>query len=164
MVGAMRLGKTDLKNYRAWVLFALACALMAPSVSWAAAIAISNTQGLTFGKFVAGAGGSVTISAGGGRSASGGVVLVPSGAGAAAQFAVSGDANLTYVISLPAAGTLVNGANSMAVNTFTSSPSPTGTLGAGGTQTLFVGATLTVGSNQASGSYSGAFDVTVNYN
>jgi len=122
--------ETALKKYRTWVLAVLACASMAASVSWAAAIAISNTQGLTFGKFVAGSGGSVTISPGGVRSASGGVVLVPSGAGAAAQFAVSGDANLTCAISLPAAGTLTSGANSMTVGTFTSSPSPTGTLSA----------------------------------
>lgn len=155
-----------MKKYRTRVLVALACALMAASVSWAAAIAISNTQALAFGKFVAGAGGSVSVSPAGGRSASGGVVLVPSGAGAAAQFAVSGDANVTYAISLPADGTvsLASGTNSMAVNTFTSSPSSTGTLGAGGAQTLSVGATLSVGSNQAIGSYSGTFDVTVNYN
>lgn len=129
-------------------------------------IAISNTQGLVFGRFVAGSGGAVTVSPAGGRSASGGVVLVPSGPGAAAQFVVSGDANLSYAISLPGNGvvSLTSGVNSMAVNNFTSSPSPTGTLGAGGTQTLFVGATLSVGSNQASGSYTGAFDVTVNYN
>ncbi|MDO8699105.1 MAG: DUF4402 domain-containing protein [Rhodoferax sp.] len=155
-----------MKKYRIRVLATLACALMAASVSWAAVIAIVNTQALAFGKFVAGAGGSVTVSPAGGRSASGGVVLVPSGAGAAAQFAVSGDANVTYAISLPADGTvsLASGTNSMAVNTFTSSPSPTGTLGAGGAQTLSVGATLSVGSNQAIGSYSGTFDVTVNYN
>jgi hypothetical protein len=162
----MRWGETALKKYPIRVLAALACALMAASVSWAAAIAISHTQALAFGKFVAGSGGSVTVSPAGGRSASGGVVLVPSGAGAAAQFAVSGDANVTYAISLPADGTvsLASGTNSMAVNTFTSSPSPTGTLSAGGAQTLSVGATLSVGSNQAIGSYSGTFDVTVNYN
>lgn len=155
-----------MKKYRTRVLVALACTLMAASVSWAAAIAISNTQALAFGKFVAGAGGSVTVSPGGVRSASGGVVLVPSGAGTAAQFAVSGDANVTYAISLPADGTvsLASGTNSMAVNTFTSSPSPTGTLSAGGAHTLSVGATLSVGSSQAIGSYSGTFDVTVNYN
>lgn len=135
-------------------------------MSWAADIAIVNTQPLAFGKFVAGSGGAVTVSPAGGRSASGGVVLVPSGPGAAAQFVVSGDANLSYAISLPGNGvvSLVSGANSMAVNNFTSSPSPTGVLGAGGAQTLSVGATLSVGGNQASGSYSGTFDVTVNYN
>ncbi len=155
-----------MKKYRVRVLAALACALLGASVSWAAVIAISNTQGLAFGKFVAGSAGTVTVSPAGVRSASGGVVLVPSGAGAAAQFSVTGDPNLTYAITLPGDGavSLTSGANSMAVTTFTSSPSPTGTLGAGGTQTLLVGATLSVGSNQATGNYSGAFDVTVNYN
>lgn len=154
-----------LKKYRARVLFALAGALMVASVGWAAAIAISNTQALAFGKFVAGSGGAVTVSPAGGRSASGGVILVSSGPGAAAQFIVSGDANATYTITLPVTEVLLtSGANSMAVNNFTSSPSSIGTLGAGGTQTLSVGATLSVGGNQAIGSYSGAFDVTVNYN
>ena len=153
-----------MKKFR--FLLALACAATAASVSWAAAIALGNTQALAFGKFVAGSGGAVIVSAAGVRSASGGVVLVPSDAGAAAQVAVSGDPNLTYAISLPADGvvSLTSGANTMALNTFPSSPSPTGTLGAGGSQTLSVGATLSVGGNQASGSYSGAFDVTVNYN
>ena len=139
---------------------------MAASVSWAVVIAISHTQALAFGKFVAASGGTVVVSPGGVRSKTGGVVLVSSGAGTAAQFAVSGDANLTYAISMPGNGvvSLVSGANSMAVNNFTSSPNLTGKLGAGGTQTLFVGATLSVGGNQATGSYSGVFDVTVNYN
>lgn len=158
-----------MKNYPVQVLLAaLTCALslMVASVSWAAAIAISNTQELVFGKFAAGAGGSVIVSPAGARSASGGVVLLSSSSGIAAQFSVSGDANATYTISLPDDGTvsLASGANSMAVNTFTSSPSPTGTLGAGGTQTLSVGATLTVSGNQPIGSYSGAFVVTVDYN
>lgn len=155
-----------MKNLRAGILLAMACAATAASVSWGAVIAISNTGALAFGKFVAGSGGSVTVSANGVRSTSGGVMLVPSGAGAAAQFAVSGDPNLTYSISLPAdgLGALASGANSMAVNTFTSSPSLTGTLSAGGTDTVSVGATLSVGSNQAIGNYSGSFNVTVNYN
>ncbi len=53
----------------------------------------------------------------------------------------------------------------MTVDTWTSSPTPTGTL-TGGTETLTVGATLNVGASQAAGTYiSGTpFDVTVNYN
>ena len=129
-------------------------------------IGISNIAGLAFGRFVAGNGGTVTVSPGGMRSAGGGAILVPSDAGAAAQFLVSGDANLTYAISLPVNGlvSLANGANTMAVNDFTSSPNLTGLLSAGGTQPLLVGATLSVGNNQATGSYSGMFYVTVNYN
>lgn len=158
-----------MKNFwrRLWTLALAVCAAWAVHTAAAQTpISIGNTQALAFGKFVAGSAGSVTVSAGGVRSAGGGVVLVPSGAGAAAQFSVSGDPNLTYAITLPGDGTvsLTSGANSMALNTFTSSPNLTGTLSAGGTQTLLVGATLSVGGNQATGSYSGAFDVTVNYN
>jgi hypothetical protein len=53
----------------------------------------------------------------------------------------------------------------MTVNTFTSTPTPTGTL-TGGTETLRVGATLNVGASQPAGTYvSGTpFTVTVNYN
>lgn len=158
--------ETALKNYRAWVLVVLGGALAAASVSWAAAITLGNTQTLAFGKFVAGSGGTVSIGANGMRSKSGGVVLVPSGVGTAAQFSVTGDPNVTYAISLPGNGvvSLTSGSDSMAVTNFTSSPNLAGTLGAGGSQTLSVGATLHVGSNQATGAYSGAFDVTVNYN
>ena len=127
---------------------------------------MSNTAGLTFGKFAAGSNGTVTVSPGGGRRADGGVILVPSGVATAAQFVVFGDANLTYAISMPSNGvvSLVSGANSMAVNNFTSSINSISKLGAGGGQTLFIGATLSVGGNQTAGSYSGMFDVTVNYN
>jgi hypothetical protein len=53
----------------------------------------------------------------------------------------------------------------MTVDTWTSTPTPTGTL-TGGTQTLTVGATLHVAGSQLAGVYSSAtpFDVTVNYN
>jgi hypothetical protein len=41
----------------------------------------------------------------------------------------------------------------MTVNGFTSTPSATGTLSSGGTQTLTVGATLNVAAAQAVGTY-----------
>lgn len=155
-------GETALKKYRVW--FAIACAATATSVSWAQTV--TPTQALAFGSFAAGTGGTVTISAAGARSQSGGVILVSSGSGSAALFSVSGTPNATYSISLPANGvvSMTSGVNSMAVNDFTSSPNLTGALSGGGAQTLSVGAMLGVGSNQASGSYNGGFDVTVNYN
>lgn len=141
-------------------------AALVASEGWAAPIAISNTQPLAFGKFAAGLGGSVTVSPAGARSAGGAVVLVASGGASPALFSVSGDPNLTYAISLPANGTvsLAAGANTMTVSNFTSSPSPIGQLSAGGTQTLSVGATLSVGSNQPTGNYLSSFDVFVDYN
>lgn len=130
------------------------------------AISISNTQSLAFGKLAAGSGGSATMSPSGARSATGGVVLVSSGGGSAAQFTLSGDPNLTYSISLPANGTVSitnGGGQTMALNNFSSSPDAVGQLSIAGNQTLSVGATLNVGSNQATGAYSGTFDVMVNY-
>lgn len=150
----------------------LACAALAAHDTWAGhqtpttAISISNTQALGFGKFAAGSGGSVTVSPSGARSATGSVALLSSSGGAAAQFTVSGDANFTYAISLPANGTVVltkNGGQTMSVNNFSSSPSPAGQLSALSKQTVSVGATLSVGSNQATGAYTGSFTVMVDY-
>lgn len=153
-----------MKQLRFW--FALLCTAVAPACWAVNPIAIVNTQALAFGSFAAGSGGSVTVSAGGARSAGGGVVLLSAGAGAVASFSVTGDPNLTYAITLPANGVaaLTSGANSMALTAFTSSPTSTGVLSAGGSQTLSVGATLGVSSNQAAGNYSGSFNVIVNYN
>ena len=143
--------------------------LFAAPVLAAAATAISavNTQPLGFGRFAAGTGGSITMSPSGARSASGGVVLISSAVGSAAQFTVSGDPDLTYSISLPPNGTAnlkTSSGQSMALSNFTSNPSGIGQLSATGKQTVSVGATLNVGAQQAPGAYTGVFDVTVDYN
>ncbi len=130
---------------------------------------ITSTDGLSFGAFAAiagGAGGTIVVAPNGSRTApSGGVMLVGNGGASAAKFAVSGTAGAAYSISLPVDGTVFltdgNG-HSMAINGFASNPSATGTLFAG-TQVLSVGATLSFGSNQVPGNYSGDFNVTVNY-
>lgn len=130
-------------------------------------IAISNTAALRFGKFSALTGGTVVISAAGARSATGAVVLSSTNAGGAASFDVSGDPNATYAITLPGSATIthsVDNTKTMSIGTFTSNPSGTGTLSAGGAETVTVGATLTVGNAQTTGSYSGTFDVSVEYN
>lgn len=154
-----------MKIYR--LLPALACALFAAPHAWSQ-IAISNTSGLAFGKFSAGAGGTITVDVNGARTRSGGVMLLSSGAGTAAAFGIrdpdAANLNKTYIITLPANGTvtLASGSNTMAVNNFISNPSGTGIMTAG-TQPLTVGATLSVGANQPTGNYSGSFSVTVNY-
>lgn len=95
-------------------------------------------------------------------------MLVSAGGGSAAQFTVSGDPSASYSISLPTNGTvaLVNGGGQgMAVNGFSSSPNAAGQLSpVGGTQTIAVGATPSVGANQPPGSYSASFNVSVDYN
>jgi len=133
-------------------------------------IAIANTVDMNFGNVAAGAAlGTVVLTPAGARSVTGGVTL-PAIAGTvtAASFDVTGQANFTYAITLPAAATTIDdgGGNTMTVTTFTSNPNSTGTLSAGGAETLTVGATLNVGATQVAGTYVSAtpFTVTVNYN
>jgi hypothetical protein len=145
---------------------ALASALLLASAA-APAQTLSNTGALSFGAFTAGSGGSITVSPGGARIKTGSVILVnQGGASSAAQFTISGTPNAVFEITLPLNGTvfLSDGASgSMALNGFVSSPSTVGVLSGGGTQQISVGATLSVGSAQPTGSYIGAFTVTVNY-
>lgn len=150
------------------IMVGVALAAIAVPNSWAVLeIAIENTQALSFGSFVAGSGGSVAISTSGARSASGDVYLIPSSEGTAAQFTVSGDPNATYTIQLPGNDfvKLTGPGADMVINDFVSSPSGAGgQLGVSGSQVLSVGGTLSVGSSQVPGDYSGSLTVTVNYN
>lgn len=153
-------------SYLPKFLAGVVLATMAPN-SPALEIAIQNTQGLAFGSFVAGSGGTITVSTSGGRSASGGVFLIPSSTSSAAQFTVTGDANATYTIQLPGNDfvKLTGPGSDMVINDFTSSPSgAAGQLSAGGSQTLLVGGRLNVASGQSPGNYSGSFTVIVDYN
>jgi hypothetical protein len=137
------------------------------AASSAEAQTVTPTQDLSFGAFAAGAGGAVTISPQSARTATGDVTLMTGGQfsqGSSASFDVSGTANATYQITLPADGQVTltgSQGGSMSVSSFTSSPSDEGQLSSLGTQTLYVGATLGVGSDQAPGTYSGSLNVTL---
>jgi hypothetical protein len=131
------------------------------------AIAISSTATLNFGQIApSGTAGTVSISTAGVRSSAGGVTLGNQVTVAAATFAVTGAPNNVYTIVLPADGvvTLASGGSpAMAVDDFVSDPTSPGTLNGGGSETVRVGATLSVGVNQPNGNYSGTFNVTVAY-
>jgi hypothetical protein len=145
---------------------ALVLAFAPAVVSHSAPIAISPTVPLSFGRVMANGGGTVTVTPLGQRVPLGGVFLLPSSSGVAAQFLVTGDALSNYSITLPSDGVVFltnESSNTMAVNGFTSLPLAAGVL-ATGNQVLSVGATLSVGANQAAGNYSGSFNVTVVYN
>jgi hypothetical protein len=145
-------------------------ALLVPAGREACAqqVNLSNTGGLDFGRFVAASGGTVIVSPTGGRSWTGGVILLNSPTASPATFTASkggnGSTNKAIVITLPADGStrLTSGSNSMAVDAFISSPATLTVLTTTGT-TLSVGATLTVAANQPPGSYSGSFSLIVNY-
>ena len=132
-------------------------------------IGIANTANMNFGNVaVSAVAGTVVMTPAAVRSTTGGCTLpVVTGTVAAGAFNVTGAAAYTYAITLPAAATTITfGANTMTVDTWTSTPSGAGTLSAGGSQALTIGATLNVGASQPAGTYvSGTpFTVTVNYN
>jgi hypothetical protein len=131
-------------------------------------IVLNNTRGLDFGRFVAGTGGTITLSPAGVRSRTGGVLLLNSPTAGQAGFTVArsgnGGSNKAVAISVPANGSirLSSGANSMAVNSFVNNPTAILAVPNGGTS-LSIGATLTVAPNQPAGTYTGSFPLTVNF-
>lgn len=144
---------------------------MAMGGPWAAMaqqpLVIANSAALGFGRFAAGTGGSVTISTGGVRTAAGGVVLLSSAGGSPARFTLNGEPSAVYSIGLPADGSVVltsGSGHTMAVQSFSSTPSGAGQLSPGGSQMISVGATLGVAAGQRVGSYSGSFQMILNYN
>ncbi len=134
------------------------------------AIAASSPD-LRFGSFsTSAAGQTIAIAADGARTVTGALGLgTAQNAFGAASFAVTGDGTSTYAITLPANGVvdITTGtalpAETMAVSSFVSNPSGTGTLTAGA-QALLVGATITTVADQVTGAYTGSFTVSVEYN
>lgn len=132
-------------------------------------ISIVKDTNMSFGNVaVSSSLGTVVLAPASTRTKTGGVTLpVTAGTVTAAQFTVSGQAGYTYAITLPTALTITKATTleTMSVDTFTSTPTPTGTL-TGGSEVVLVGATLNVGASQVAGLYENTtgFAVTVNYN
>lgn len=136
-----------------------------------APIAINKNIDLYFGSIIKGtAVSTVQITPGGVRSILVGDAALSAVAPAAtaARFTITGEGGLAYTITLPPAAVTINsGVPTMTVDNFAGDVGPIATFPAGaGTQTqiLNVGAVLNVGANQASGTYTGTFSVSVNYN
>src|SRR5690554_284400 len=134
-----------------------------------APIAIAQAQDMGFGEFAAGDGGTVTLTTAGVLTPGGDVVVTgTTPTTTAAQFTVTGVADATFSLGITD-DDLSSGANTMALATVhaldaSSQDSPaTGTL-TGGTQTIYVGGTLTVAADQAPGAYTGTVTATVEYN
>ncbi len=137
-------------------------------------ITISMETNLNFGTIVVPSsttGGTVMVSTDGTTEVTGTDITLAKSLGdppTTASFTVTGEPNGTYSITLPTEATITKkeGSETMTVSNFTSYPSVSdgGTLRADGTHLLKVGATLTVDANQATGEYTGTFDVIVAYN
>jgi hypothetical protein len=101
----------------------------------------------------------------GNRTSNGGLTLIAAGnVSNAADFSIQGYPNATFTIDLPNSIQITSGGDNMTVDNFVSSLGSNSTLSAQGEANLSVGATLNVGGNQASGLYTGSFDVVVAYN
>ena len=138
----------------------------AASATIMATLTIANSIPLNFGVISAGTLAS-TVSIGGldvRNVATGDAALLSFGAPAkTGVFAITGTPNAAFSITVPAGPVALTG-TTMTITGFTSDLGTTSTLSATGTQTLKVGGILNVGINQAAGTFSGNYDVTVNYN
>lgn len=129
-------------------------------------ISITKMSDLNFGTVIATpTAGRVTLDPLGVRTVVGGVVLAYTSVFgvSAAAFQVNGEPNTTFNVILPVSAQMVFGTNSMTVDSFVTDGAPY-KLSVNGGQRLSVGATMGVGANQAPGTYSGSFAVTVAYN
>lgn len=137
-------------------------------------IDITKSADLSFGKFVAGPGGTLTVSTSGARTNTG-VVPIPSSSTTAAKFDVTGENGATYTITIPASVTLTStssASDTMAftpINDLDGAGATSGTITSGaldgtGKQSIFVGGILAVAADQAPGSYQGSVTVSVDYN
>lgn len=139
-------------------------------------LSLIKDEDLFFGKIIRGAtAGTVIIAPSGARTSTGGVTLAPS-TFQPARFAGYGRTNQSIQISVSANSITLNrvgGGATMTVDSWIIGSTPTAQLSTvplvftiGSATGIFnfpLGATLRVGANQASGTYTGTFSVTVNY-
>jgi hypothetical protein len=148
---------------RASERFLLICPLLAGA---AQAQTVTPTQSLSFGRFIASAGGTVSVDVNGARSRGGSVILLQPSAASSATVRITdadpSNASKSFFITLPDTATLSNGSSTMSLSNFVSSPDGIGTLIAG-SKSVAIGATLSIAPQQAPGNYSGSFQVTINY-
>jgi len=126
------------------------------------AITVVENTALDFGQIGAtSAGGAVVISTAG--AVSGPAAYSFSGSPTVGSFTVTGYPNTAVTIAF-SSGNIVSGPGAaMPLESFTHDAGVSPSLNGGGNLTFVVGATLAVNANQATGSYSGTYSVTVNY-
>ncbi|MDB5451853.1 MAG: hypothetical protein JWO33_431 [Caulobacteraceae bacterium] len=123
-------------------------------------ISVTSDQNLIFGNLLAGTGGTVVVSPLDARTKTGGITLLTGVAPKAAHFAIVADTNggATYVVSYTKTD-LTGAGPDLVISAITSDTAPTS-----GNASTKVGATITVASAQAPGTYTGSLTATAVYN
>ena len=132
------------------------------------ALQIESKQDLDFGKML-GQANTVTVNTAGQRSATTPAGLVQSTPTQGVIEVSGGVENQQITITGPVAGTstevthTTDSSKKMTVSNYQTDPNGTTQLGAGGKTTINVGADLTVGADQATGTYTGTYPVEITY-
>ena len=134
------------------------------SADVAAPIEITSVAALEFGSIQANASaGSLDVNTSGATTAIN-VTQLAGNTPAPGEFQVTGDGGAAFSISLPSSALMSSAGNTMTINNFQHDAGVTPSLSGGGTRTVKIGARLNVGADQAGGSYSGTYSISVNYN
>ena len=136
------------------------------SLPWtlsAGAVGITNDVALSFGTLISGpTAGTVTVTSAGATTTTGGVTAFGGGSVPASFTITIAQGNPNYTILLPLSANLTGTGGPMVVDSFESTPGNGGHIRPPtGFQSMTVGATLHVAANQAPGTYSGTFAITV---
>jgi len=127
-------------------------------------LTVTATADLNFGQIAANTGGTVTVNADSTVASSG--ALISTGTRAPAAFDVVGSPDAMVIVTLPTAAvnlTRVSGTETMSLGGFNTDPNGAFQLDSSGNGAFTVGGTLTVGSGQVPGTYTGTFSVSVEY-
>ncbi len=125
---------------------------------------VNVTHGdLSFGHIIPGTGGTVRVTSGGVVTPSGGLTLTTQLPTGPAQFKVTGEADFHYSLTVDTSTTITNeSGGSMTVNGL--EHNATGTLNGRGEEVFKVGGVLSISNGQATGSYTGSFNIDAAYN
>ena len=134
-----------------------------PSSAQLADITITEVSGLNFGRVIINpAGDNIVLTPSGSVSSSnGGSVL--SGFSRAASYNVTGEPNTAVLISASSNATLNGPGAAIRLENFTNNAGTTPAFNGAGLLVFSLGATLQVGSGQASGTYAGTYVISVDY-
>lgn len=128
-------------------------------------VALAKVTGMNFGTLMTdGSAGQVSLSPSGEITSQGGVAVADRKRADPGTFKMIGDRSQAYTITFPTAATFANGDDIIKVGAFTHDAGATPLLGGDGRGGFNIGATLTLGKGQPTGTYGGAVSVIVSNN